>query len=167
MDTSGRTRVTTENLSFPAFYAAAFDEVYRAIAITIGDADLAADATQEAFARALQRWDEVTALDNPRGWLYRVALNWARSRFRRSARELLTGRPPDIDAPELPSPSDPSVTLAMRGLPVEQRAVVVLRLYLDWSVGEVAAVLGVSNGTVKSRLARALDRLRERLEVDT
>lgn len=150
---------------FEAFFGPAHDEVYRALVLTLRDGELAADATQEALARALVRWDEVSGYANPTGWVYRVALNWARSWFRRHTRELL-GQPPERACRPVAEPSDPAVDRALRGLPVEQRAVVVLRLYLDWSVEDVAAALEVSPGTVKSRLARALDRLRERLEVE-
>jgi RNA polymerase sigma factor (sigma-70 family) len=53
---------------------------------------------------------------------------------------------------------------ALRDLPVHQRAVVVLRFYSDLSVAQTASALSISEGTVKSRLARAMDRLRERLD---
>lgn len=152
--------------SFTTFYRQAHADVYRALVLTLQDPELSADAVHEALTRALARWDEVSRYDNPTGWVYRVALNWARSGFRRRTRELLTSRAPEVTAPPLPEPADPAVTLALRGLPVDQRAVVILRLYLDWSVADVAAALGVSSGTVKSRLARGLDRLRERLEVE-
>lgn len=151
--------------SFEAFVLRAHDEVYRALALTLRDHELAADATQEALSRALVRWDEVSTYANPTGWVYRVALNWARSWFRRHARELLA-QPPERTASQPAEPSDPVVDRALRGLPVEQRAVVVLRLHLDWSVENVAIALDVSPGTVKSRLARALSRLREHLEVE-
>jgi RNA polymerase sigma factor (sigma-70 family) len=140
-------------------------QVYRALLLTLRDPELVADAVHEALARALAQWEQVSTYANPVGWVYRVALNWARSRLRRLARELLTGQPPERrPAADVAAPSDPAVALALRGLPVEQRAVVILRLYLDWSIEEVAAALALPPGTVKSRLSRALDRLRERLE---
>lgn len=151
--------------AFECFYSEVHDEVYRALVLTLRDPESAADAVHEALARAYARWDDVSGYTNPAGWVYRVALNWARSRLRRRVREVLTARPARGVAEEMPFPSDPAVDLALRGLPVEQRAVVVLRLHLDWSVDDVAAALDIAPGTVKSRLSRALDRLRERLEV--
>lgn len=159
-------RAVVDGRTFTGFYPAAHDEVYRSLALTLRDGDLAADATHEALARAWERWDEVSTYANPRGWVYRVALNWARSTLRRGARELLAARTPSRDRVEMPPPADPAVERALRGLPIAQRAVVVLRLYCDWSVEDVAAALEVPPGTVKSRLARGLGRLRERLEVD-
>lgn len=151
--------------AFERFYVEVHDEVYRALVLTLRDPEGAADAVHEALARAYARWDDVSRYANPAGWVYRVALNWARSRLRQRVREVLTARPARGVVEEMPSPSDPAVDLALRGLPVEQRAVVVLRLYLDWSVDDVAGALDVAPGTVKSRLSRALGRLRERLEV--
>lgn len=153
--------------SFEEFYPEAHDAVFRALVLTVGDPELTADAVQEALARALARWDVVATYDNPTGWVYRVALNWTRSQFRRRAREFLMGRPPDRPGAPVPEPIDTRVTNAVAELPVGQRAVVVLRLYLDWPVEQVAAALGVSPGTVKSRQSRALARLRDRLEVQT
>jgi RNA polymerase sigma-70 factor (ECF subfamily) len=59
---------------------------------------------------------------------------------------------------------DPTVSQALGRLSVEQRAVVVLRVVHDWSERDTAFALGVPVGTVKSRLSRALERLREDLE---
>jgi RNA polymerase sigma-70 factor, ECF subfamily len=160
----GERQRTADTRSFESFYPWAHEEVYRVLVLTLRDAELAADAAQEALARAYRRWDEVSSYANPAGWVYRVALNYARSRFRRQLREWLTDQPSSPRALEAPAPADPAVERALAGLPVEQRAVVVLRLYLDWPVEEVAVALGIRPGTVKSRLARALERLRERLE---
>ena len=160
------TRATSRS-SFEHWYPELFDEVYRALALTLRDPVLAADATQEALVKAYRRWDEVGRYANPAGWVYRVGLNWARSRVRRLAREVLSVRPEERSGGELPTPSDPAVARALRALPAGQRAVVVLRLQLDWSVEAVAEALEISPGTVKSRLARALARLRGHLEGST
>jgi hypothetical protein len=72
---------------FEEFYAADRERIYRALAVTLRNPDLAAEATDEAMTRAYQRWGLVRAYDNPTGWVYRVALNWARSRLRRHSRE--------------------------------------------------------------------------------
>ena len=59
--------------------------------------------------------------------------------------------------------ADPAIAAAIARLPLDQRSVVVLRYYLDWSTEEVAEALGVAPGTVKSRLHRALRRLESSL----
>ena len=73
--------------SFEAFYRSTRPRIFRAIALALGDSDLALDATEEAMTRAAEQWREVGGFDNPAGWVYRVALNWARSRLRRLTRE--------------------------------------------------------------------------------
>ena len=146
---------------FEEFYAADWERIYRALAVTLRNPDLAAEATDEAMTRAYQRWGLVRAYHNPTGWVYRVALNWARSRLRRHSREHAGDGRESAYEPALP---EPEVHRAIASLPDHHREVVVLRYLLDWSEGDIAAALGVPAGTVKSRLNRALSRLREELD---
>ena len=145
--------------SFHSFYTDNHQSIVRALSLTLGDTQLATEAADEAMCRALQRWDKVSTFENAQGWVYRVGLNWARSWLRRRRRERDR---PIVFGPLVAQqvPVDPSLIAALRELSVEQRSVVVLRYYLDWSVGETAAALDIAPGTVKSRLARALDQLR-------
>lgn len=144
--------------SFEAFYARHRDEVGRALAITLRDDELAADALDEAMARAYQRWDQVSRFANPAGWVYRVGLNWARSVVRRITR---AGRAPRAFEMVSASPTfDADIDRALRQLNVDQRAVVVCRFFIGYSEAETAVVLGIRPGTVKSRLSRALETLR-------
>ncbi|HUO45286.1 MAG TPA: sigma-70 family RNA polymerase sigma factor [Acidimicrobiia bacterium] len=151
--------------TFDSFYKSNRTPILRALALTLGDRDLAADATDEAMARAFQHWRSVQGFDNQAGWVYRVGLNWARSRLRKRRREILTDVMPtssmDIQL------SDPDLDRAVKELPIDTRAVVVLRHYLDWSTDEVARALGIRPGTVKSRLHRAINELRQALEPGT
>lgn len=149
---------------FEDFYRNRREQVFRGLALTLRDRDLAADATDEAMARAYQHWRSVKSYANPEGWAYRVGLNWARSRMRRSKREVSGFRIEDHAGPEV-APSDPNIAEALSVLPLNQRAVVVLRFYFDWSTEQVAKSLGIPNGTVKSRLSRALARLEQAPEL--
>ena len=149
---------------FEDFYRSRREQVFRGLALTLRDRDLAADATDEAMARAYQHWRSVSGYNNPEGWVYRVGLNWARSRMRRTKREVRGFRLEESPAAEI-APADPMLAAALEGLPVEQRAVVVLRCYFDWSTEQVAKALGVPKGTVKSRLSRALEALESHVEV--
>jgi len=147
-------------LDFTAFYAASHATVAGALTLTIGDASLAAEATDEAMTRAYQRWATVSAYRNPTGWVYRVGLNWARSWFRRR-REVASVW---IDQPAATTAmADPALDRALAELDVKHRSVVVLRYLLDWSVAATADALDIAPGTVKSRLSRALDLLEVRL----
>ena len=69
-------------LRFEDFYAAHRDEMARALGLALRDSALGAEAADEAFARACQRWGQVSSYANPQGWIFRVALNWARSWLR-------------------------------------------------------------------------------------
>lgn len=149
--------------SFEAFYQTNRQHVFRALALTLGSSDLAADAVDEAMARAYQHWRSVATFDNQAGWVYRVGLNWARSRLRKRKREVLSERPPE-QMTEVTF-ADPDLERAVMALPLEARSVVVLRFYLDWSTDEVARTLGIRPGTVKSRLHRAMNELRTQLDV--
>ena len=158
--------MTTEELAsgevsaivgFDGFYRAHRDRLCRALDLTIRDSDLAVEAIDEAMTRATQRWEAVGSYDSPEGWVYRVALNWARSVFRR--RRPLPWRGEAL-WDTLP---DPDVSRAVADLPVKLRIVVVARYYLDWSVPQIAEDLQIPEGTVKSRLHRALARLESEL----
>jgi RNA polymerase sigma-70 factor (ECF subfamily) len=151
-------------LGFEHFYRDEREPLLRALLFTLDDRELALEATDEALARAYERWDEVAAKDNPAGWVYRVALNFARNRVRR--RVLERDRPllGATSAPAAEDLTDPALAAALARLPLDQRTVVVLRFHLDWSVEDVAAALGIARGTVKSRLHRALRRLETMLQ---
>lgn len=147
---------------FDDFYRRHRVEVVRALVLAVGDRDLGREAADEAFTRAMERWADVSEYTNPVGWVYRVGLNWARSRLRRR-----------FESPGwLAEPSyrhrlpEPELLEAVQALPLSYRAVVVARFFLDWSIEDTAAALRIPEGTVKTRQHRALKRLREQLEVE-
>ena len=159
MDAVGRVRTVEP---FEEFYRGQADRVYRALAVTLGDVELARDATAEAMARAYARWPRVSTVENPGGWAYRVGLNWATSVWRRRRRE----HPlfDDLDPAVMATDVDAVAAMqALRTLNTLSRAVVVCRVLLELSTSETATVLHIPEGTVKSRLARALATLRTSL----
>ncbi|MFI5934985.1 RNA polymerase sigma factor [Actinoplanes sp. NPDC051494] len=154
--------VVTEPESFEAFYRANVDRVYRALAVTLRHDALAREAVDEAMARAYAKWGTVSTLENPAGWVFRVGLNWATSWWRKVRRE----QPPaEVETPTPAGSADSTVLArhALATLPLPQRAVVTCRILLDLSTAETAAVLGLTEGTVKSRLSRGLSALRSAL----
>lgn len=135
------------------------------------------DVVQEAFVKVYQaapRWDG-SADAGP--WLSRVTVNLSIDRWRRNKRRGQTFSPlvegdhldalkdtrPAPDRGLLHRDAGSKVEHALRALPERQRAVVVLRHYQELSLEEIAATLGISLGTVKSSLHRALHRMRETL----
>jgi RNA polymerase sigma-70 factor (ECF subfamily) len=134
------------------------DAVYRISLAILGDEADARDAAQETFVAA---WRQLPRLREPArfdAWLQRIAVNAARmthrARARRRVREIHV-RPPSAE------PSDSgALAAALDRLPVEQRSLLALHYLEDRSIEEIAAILGIPAGTVKSRLftaRRALD----------
>jgi RNA polymerase sigma-70 factor (ECF subfamily) len=143
---------------------AGFDDFFRlehprllamALALT-GVREVAVDIAQEAMVRALRDWERVRSLDSPAGWVRRVATNlvndWHRgnARFARYAPRLVDDRPTLMADPE-----SARFWAAVRALPDVQRSVIALYYLEDRSVAEVAELLEVPTGTVKSSLSRA------------
>ncbi len=144
---------------FDTFYAANRDQIARALSLSLRNPDLGAEAADEAFVRACQRWAEVSTFANPQGWVYRVAMNWARSWLRRARRE--REKRPLLVKAEFAEDQIVDVDLerALESLAPAHRTVVVARFFMEWSVEETAEALGIRPGTVKSRLSRALNQL--------
>ncbi len=149
-------------LGFPEFYAVHREPIGRALALTLGDTDLAAEATDEAMARAYLRWSQVSSMENPAGWTYRVGLNWGRSAIRRLRRPRVVVH--DAETVEQPAVVEPSLVAALERLNVKHRSVVVCRYLLGYSDAETAQALAMRPGTVRSCLHRALRTLA--LELD-
>ena len=140
---------------------------YRAAYLVVHDTAAAEDIAQDAFLAAVDALDRFDRRRPFRPWLHRIvvnrALDWAR-------REALRRR---VDGAErvfepLPPPEEigGEMIAALRELPAEQRAVVVLRHLLEYRPGEIAQMLDLPRGTVNSRLRRGLDRLRETAEAE-
>jgi RNA polymerase sigma-70 factor (ECF subfamily) len=163
--------------------AAAYEEivqryqqvVFRTAYVITGSAADAEDAAQEGFVKAYRALDRFRPGAGLRPWLLRIVANEARNRLRSSGRRqrlelrLIEGfRPGDA----APSPEAVAVAFDERrrllemvnGLSEEDRQVIASRYFLQLSGEETAATLGIPEGTVKSRLSRALGRLRARVE---
>ncbi|MEX2236370.1 MAG: sigma-70 family RNA polymerase sigma factor [Dehalococcoidia bacterium] len=152
------------------------DVAYRVALLITSDADAAADAAQEAFLKAYFALDRFK-LDAPfRPWLLRIVANEARNSRKAAGRRERLGwrvqeRAPTV-APD--SPEEETLLAEQRGtllaaieqLRGEDRAVIAYRYFLDLSEAEMAEALKCRPGTVKSRLSRALGRLRGVLVAD-
>jgi RNA polymerase sigma-70 factor (sigma-E family) len=128
-----------------------------------GDRQLAEDLAQTALARAYASWPRVRRSGNPDAYVNKIMINANISRFRkRRVPELLTDAPPDAGVADGTGLRDDRSALiaALQSLPDGQRAVVVLRYWMDLTETEVAATLGCSVGNVKSQASRALAKLR-------
>lgn len=147
-----------------ALYAGCFRRLVVHLYAVTGDMNEAQEAVQEAFTRALAAPRRFVRLENPEAWLRRVAVNVFRSRHRR--RRVLDGLLRRIGPPPAVvdrSPEHLALLAALRNLPEGQRHALALHYLVDLPVNEVAATLGISAGTVKSRLSRGRQALAELL----
>ena len=128
-----------------------------------GDRHTAEELAQETLVKVCMRWRSVGRMRNPEAWMFRVGINLANSYFRRKtaerkARSRLTTEAFHSD----PDVADAvAVRQALADLPRRQRAVLVLRFYADLSTRDVAEVLDMPEGTVKTLTRRALNSLRK------
>lgn len=154
--------------SFDDFYLATRGALLSQLTAMTLDRELAADTVQEAYARAWQRWSRVSQLEDASGWVRTVAWRLAISHFRRRAVALrFLGRVEHADVSgELASEVALDVAAGLRALSPEHRRVLVLHEMIGMSVRDVAAETGVAEGTVKSRLSRARDRMAAALGSD-
>lgn len=132
--------------------------------LVTGDRATAEDVLQAALARAYLRWGRLGGEDqHPLGYVRRVVINENASLWRRAwkRRERPTGNVPEVSGAD---PAAPDTTWALvQALPRQQRAAVALRYYADLSVAETSAVMGCSEGAVKTHTSRALAKLRSTL----
>jgi RNA polymerase sigma-70 factor, ECF subfamily len=135
------------------------------VALAYGSRALAEDVVQEALARAWERSERGERIESVGAWVAKVALNLARSRWRRAVAERKAwgrlGSPGSVAPPDV---EGEDVRRALRRLPRRQREVTVLRYYGGLEVKEIARTLGVSEGTVKTSLHRARERLVKALQ---
>jgi RNA polymerase sigma-70 factor, ECF subfamily len=149
---------------FEGFFGEHYGAVLRSVTLTVGDRDRAEEVTQEAFARACRRWRSVSAMEKPVGWVYVVALNAERTRWRREQRAPVSSPCPEALDPAAAVLDAVTISDALDALTPRQRAVVVLRYLADLSTADVATVMGCAPGTVKATLHQALQRLRVDLD---
>jgi RNA polymerase sigma-70 factor (ECF subfamily) len=142
-------------------YRSRFNEYQRVAAAVLGDADAARDAVQDAFASAVRNRAGFRGDGPLDAWLWRVVVNAARD-HRRARRPAPTPVPEDGDGNGRDDGGEVRVALAL--LPERQRLTLFLRYYADLEYATIAAVLGVSEGTVAATLHASHRALRRRLE---
>jgi RNA polymerase sigma-70 factor, ECF subfamily len=146
------------NADFEGFYRDEAGPLLRLCFLTTLNREASADATQEAMARAWKHWADVSA-PNPRAWVRTVALNLCRSRWRQIARDArLLPRMYTLEEAPAAFPNH-DLYAALRRLPTRQREAIALYYFADLSIAGCARVMSLSEGAVKSHLARARERL--------
>lgn len=152
-------------IAFEVFYEAEFAAVYRGVLAACFDSEIASDATQEAFSRALLRWRRLSRHEWAAGWVMTTALNEMRR---------LTRRPPAspvLERSVAPEDASTGVALnlelreAMEALTVRQRTIAVLFYWADLPTPAIAELTGISESAVRAHLTKARKTLRKELEV--
>jgi RNA polymerase sigma-70 factor (sigma-E family) len=154
--------VPTPDDGFDEFYRTSRDRLAMQIAALTGDPAEALDHVQEAFVRAWARWPRVGTLEDPEGWVRRVAHNLAVSRWRQARRTLLRAEPrqPGVQL----DPEQGALIASLRELPQREREAIVLHHVVGLPVEAVANELDAPVGTVKSWLSRGRTHLAHALQ---
>lgn len=149
---------------FEAYYR----QTYAAVYSILRNRESAEDITQEAFIKAFRN---LKALREPAKfgpWLAVIATNLARNHLKKEKKSVPAGNPPEFRETAAPASTEEAalreleserLRALLRRLPAEQYQVIILQYYYDLTITEIAALLKVSSGTVKSRLFRAKQRL--------
>lgn len=148
--------------AFQVFFEQHHADLARLAYLITGDANVADDIAADALVEIWRHWERVEAADNPLAYARGVLANLARNWIRRQGRErrgLLSLRLFAEDARSADVPAVMDVRAALRRLPLRRRECVVLRYAFDVPERDVAAILGISVGTVKSQTSRGADQL--------
>ncbi|WP_328499389.1 SigE family RNA polymerase sigma factor [Streptomyces sp. NBC_00414] len=150
-------------MDFRGFVDARAAALFRGALVLTGNREAAEDLVQETLERVCRKWRVVAGKDAPDAYVRRIMVNLANDRWRRFRRVA-----PQQVGDDLAAPGDEygridsrdQLVRALQGLPMRMRTVVVLRYFHDLSDAEIAADLRISQSTVRSQLARGMEKLR-------
>ena len=165
VDMRSQDRRADKDAEFSAYMSARQAALYRTAYLLAGDHAGAEDLLQNAFAKLYLSWDRIREREALDGYVRRIMVNENNSLWRRAwkRREHSTDTMPEAGAHDTYDDGMGGALWSfVQTLPPKQRAVVVLRYYEQLTEAEIAEVLGISTGTVKSQASRALAALRAR-----
>lgn len=153
----------TEN-AFKDLYASQAGGVRRFVTGIVGNGSVAEEITQESFLKAWKALPSFAFRSTLKTWVYSVALNTARDWLRSHGGKTYVALDPDaLEALEVESPETRAVREALMELDEDTRVILMLHYYDDLALSEIAKILGIPAGTVKSRLFAAKGKLRPKL----
>ncbi len=150
---------------FEEFFDRHHPRLLRALFLVTGNEQEAEELMQDAFLAVWERWDRVSAMDDPAGYLYRTAMNRFRSRWRRSVRaaresiRLASAGDAFAEAEERDA-----VKRALASVTPRQRAALVLTEYLGYGSEEAGRILGVKAATVRALASQGRATMKQKLE---
>ncbi len=152
-------------LDFDNWYRNEYPRVLVSVSVVCGGNHARAeDATNDAFAKAFERWDSVSEMQSPTGWVTKVAINRAKRGLRRRTRRIEL-----LNAERMQTPvTNPETGLdlwdSLSSLTPRQRKAIVLRYIEDLPQQQVANEMGVAVGTASATLSQARGHLRSELQ---
>jgi RNA polymerase sigma-70 factor (sigma-E family) len=170
MTARGPAEVAALNVAIAALYRSHRLSLLRLAAFLVDDRAIAEELVQDAFAALYQRWESLAGKSAAPSYLRATVVNGARSAqhrrgiVRRHLRDAGPDALPPADFAVLLAEEHREVVAALRRLPRRQREVLVLRYWANLGDAEIAEILGISPGTVKSTASRALDALENTLK---
>ncbi len=149
---------------YEEFYAGTYARILSSVIMASGDRIDAEDAVQDAYAKALRKWDDVGGYDSPEAWVTKVAVRqlWKNARPRRREQLWLEVTVPPTSAPEETAEAR-EVLSALATLPLNVRAALVLCRVLGWPQQDIAEVFGVPRATIANRILRGQAMLTKKL----
>jgi RNA polymerase sigma-70 factor (sigma-E family) len=165
----------SEQVAFAEYVALRRDTWLRAACLLTGDPHTAEDLVQTALLRVWPRWQRISAMQDVDAYVRKVLMNVFLTSLRRRRWREISADPQAYEPTDRHFAATPSDLVDERmhlrhvlaDLPPRQRAVLVLRYYLDLSEADTATTLGCSVGTVKSQASKATTRLRGRVDAAT
>jgi RNA polymerase sigma factor (sigma-70 family) len=152
---------------FESFFRAGRPRLYGSMLLITGSTHEADEVVQEAFFKVWERWDRVSTMDDPTGYLFRTALNAHRSAYRRAVRAAKrTLSPPQPDDPLLVVAGRDAVLRALASMTPRQRTAIVLTELQGYDTEEAARAMGIRPGTVRVLVSKARTALRATTEPD-
>lgn len=153
------------NPDFDDWFQANYRRVLSSVLVVCaGDLPRAEDATNDACIDALEKWNTVGAMDSPRAWVTKVAINKAKRSWLRRKRYVDPVNADSVVQRFFDTDVDVDVWDAVQRLSEKQRSAVVLRYVDDMTQAEIATELGIAPGTVSATLTQARTKLRVELE---
>ena len=140
---------------FASFFEDHHADLFVALYLITRNRHEAEEIMQDAFVKVLERWERVSSLEDPVGYLYRTAMNLLRKRWRRASvvlRRTVGFSPGDDEIAEIETRVD--VARALASLSPRQRAVIVLTELLEFSSEDAGRMLGIASGTVRMHASR-------------
>jgi len=151
----------TAPVAFSEFFAERYGRLVRACLLLTGSTAEGEDLAQEAMARVFERWDRVSGMDDPEGYLYRTALNLHRNAIKRLAMAARRREAPQATDEAGMTERRIELLRAIRPLPRTQREVLMLVGWLGYTAEEAGSLLGIDAASVRGRLHRARASLRK------